>query len=62
MDWTSGKTELTPVTVTPGNRKKKNWFIPGNIIDQIMPIAHARMVFTGMSGSSVLATAERTSG
>lgn len=53
---------LTPVTVTPGRRKKKNWFIPGRMIAHISPMVHARIVFTGMSGSSVLATADRTSG
>ena len=53
---------LTPVTVMEGYRKKKNWFIPGSMIDQTIPMIHARKVFTGISGSSVLATAERTSG
>ena len=61
-DGRAGETELTPVTVTPGNRKKKNWFMPGMIIAQMMPITHTRRVETGMLGSSVLATAERTSG
>lgn len=31
-------------------------------IDHTMPIVQARIVQTGMSGSSVFATAERTSG
>lgn len=53
---------LTPVTVTVGYRKKKNWFMPGRMIAQRMPIVQARKVLTGMSGSSVFATAERTSG
>ena len=57
-----GDRALTPVTVTPGRRKKKNWFMPGRMMAQISPMVHARIVFTGMSGSSVLATAERTSG
>ena len=52
----------TPVTVMEGYRKKKNWFIPGSIIAQARPMHHARIVLTGMSGSSVFATAERTSG
>ena len=52
----------TPVTVMEGYRKKKNWFIPGSIIDHARPMHHARIVLTGMSGSSVFATAERTSG
>ena len=53
---------LTPVTLTAGNRKKKNWFIPGMMIAQISPITHVRSEDAGMLGSSVLATAERTSG
>lgn len=53
---------LTPVTVTEGYRKKKNWFMPGRMMAQTIPMTQARSVFTGMSGSSVLATAERTSG
>ena len=48
--------------MTLGNRKKKNWFIPGIIIAQMMPITHTRREDTGIVGSSVLATAERTSG
>lgn len=53
---------LTPVIVTDGNRKKKNWLRPGIRIAQQIPMNHARNVAHGMSGSSVLATAERTSG
>ena len=52
----------TPVTLTAGKRKKKNWFIPGMIIAQMSPITHTRSDDAGMLGSSVLATAERTSG
>jgi hypothetical protein len=48
--------------VTDGKRKKKNWFRPGIKIAQARPITHVRKVVTGMSGSSVLATADRTSG
>ena len=54
--------ELTPPIVTDGKRKKKNWFRPGMMIAQTMPTNQARKVPQGMSGSSVLATAERTSG
>ena len=50
------------MTVTEGYRKKKNWFMPGRMMDQMKPMNQARKVFTGMSGSSVLATADRTSG
>ena len=53
---------LTPVTLTAGNRKKKNWFMPGIMIAQMSPSTHTRKEETGMVGSSVLATAERTSG
>jgi hypothetical protein len=53
---------LTLVTVTAGYRKKKNWLSPGMIIAQMRPSVHARRVATGMVGSSVFATAERTSG
>ena len=52
----------TEVTLTAGKRKKKNWFMPGMIIAQTRPIAHIRNVSQGMEVSSVLATAERTSG
>ena len=48
--------------VTDGYRKKKNWSRPGMMIAQMRPTNHARKVAQGMSGSSVLATAERTSG
>ena len=51
-----------PLTVIEGNRKKKNWLRPGMTMDQIIPMVHARIVETGMFMSSVLATAERTSG
>ena len=53
---------LTPPTVTLGKRKKKNWFMPGMMIAQIMPMTQTRRDETGMEGSSVFATAERTSG
>ena len=52
----------TPPTVTEGYRKKKNWFMPGMRMAQMIPMNQARKVLEGMSGSSVLATAERTSG
>lgn len=52
----------TPVTLTAGKRKKKNWFMPGMMTAQISPITHTRSEDAGMPGSSVLATAERTSG
>ena len=45
-----------------GKRKKKNWFRPGTTMAHIRPMTQARNVAQGMSGSSVLATAERTSG
>jgi hypothetical protein len=47
---------------TLGYLKKKNWFRPGMTIAKMSPIVQARMVETGIEGSSVLATAERTSG
>jgi hypothetical protein len=53
---------LTPLIVTEGKRKKKNWLRPGIRIAQQIPMNHARKVAQGMSMSSVLATAERTSG
>lgn len=56
------KNEHTALTTTEGYLKKKNWFKPGMIIAQIVPINQARRVFTGKDGSSALATAERTSG
>lgn len=62
LDTEERKGRRTPVTVTEGYRKKKNWFMPGMSIAQRIPMTHARSVLTGMSGSSVLATAERTSG
>ena len=57
-----GEYPRTPPTVTLGKRKKKNWFMPGMMTAQIIPITHTRKEDTGMLGSSVLATAERTSG
>jgi len=51
-----------PVIDTDGYRKKKNWLRPGMMIAQITPMTHVRMVATGMVGSSVLATADLTSG
>ena len=56
------RSERTDVMVTAGNLKKKNWFKPGIKMDQKMPMTHARRVEQGISKSSVLATAERTSG
>lgn len=53
---------LTPVIVTLGYRKKKNWSKPGMMIAQMRPTSQARNVAQGMSGSSVFATAARTSG
>ena len=35
--------------------------MPGRIIDHNRPMTHTRSVLTGMVGSSVFATAERTS-
>ena len=57
-----GNGGLTPVIVTEGKRKKKNWLRPGMMMAQIRPTSHARKVAQGMSGSSVLATADLTSG
>lgn len=57
-----GRQSPTLPTLTDGYRKKKNWFIPGMITAQMMPRVQVRMVDAGMSKSSVLATAERTSG
>lgn len=54
--------QLTEPTVTFGYRKKKNWLRPGMRIAHRMPRNQARRVPAGISGSSVLATAERTSG
>lgn len=51
-----------PPMVTDGNRKKKNWLRPGTTTAQANPITHVRKVVTGISKSSVFATAERTSG
>ena len=48
--------------MTEGNLKKKNWLRPGMRIAQITPMNQALKVPQGMSVSSVLATAERTSG
>jgi hypothetical protein len=45
-----------------GYLKKKNWFTPGMRIAQMRPTTQARKVDDGIEGSSVLATAERTSG
>ena len=47
---------------TEGYRKEKNWLRPGIKTAHISPITHVRMVIEGMLGSSVLATAARTSG
>ena len=48
--------------VMEGYLKKKNWFTPGMRIAQMRPTTQARKVDDGIEGSSVLATAERTSG
>jgi hypothetical protein len=48
--------------VTKGYLKKKNWFTPEIRTAQIRPTTQARKVDDGIVGSSVLATAERTSG
>ena len=48
--------------VTEGYLKKKSWFTPGMRIAQIRPTVQARKVDDGIVGSSVLETAERTSG
>ena len=55
----SGQTE--PI-VTLGYRKWKNWLRPGMKMAQKSPIVHARRVSAGISMSSVLETAARTSG
>lgn len=52
----------TWVMFTAGYLKKKNWLTPGIKIAHMMPITQARKVDEGMVGSSVLATADRTSG
>lgn len=43
------------------HRMLKNWFIPEIKIVNKRPKNHIRKVFTGMLGSSVFATAARTS-
>jgi len=48
--------------LTAGYLRKKNWFAPGRTIAQKRPKTHARNVDAGIVGSSVLATADRTSG
>jgi hypothetical protein len=52
----------TGVTLTEGYLKKKNWFTPGMMMAQMRPSTQARKVDAGIEGSSVLETAERTSG
>ena len=52
----------TSVTLMEGYLKKKNWLILGMTAAQISPRNHARKVDAGIVGSSVLATADRTSG
>jgi hypothetical protein len=47
---------------TEGYLKKKNWFTPGMRMAQARPTTQARRVDNGIEGSSVLETAERTSG
>ena len=51
----------TELIDTEGYLKKKNWFTPGIMIAQMMPITQARKVDAGIVGSSVLATADLTS-
>ena len=46
---------------TEGNLKEKNWFKPEIRTTQMRPMTQARKVDDGIVGSSVLATAERTS-
>lgn len=58
----SGNATQTWVMVTDGYLKKKNWLTPGIRIAQKRPITQARKVDASMVGSSVLATADRTSG
>jgi len=45
-----------------GLLKKKNWLTPGTRIAQMRPTTQTRKVLKGIVGSSVLATADRTSG
>lgn len=52
----------TPLIFTEGYLKKKNWLILASRIAQKSPRTHARTVDTGIVGSSVLGTADRTSG
>ena len=47
---------------TVGYLKKKNWFTPEMRTTQMRPTTQARKVDDGMVGSSVLETAEQTSG
>ena len=47
---------------TKGYLKKKNWLTLGITAAQISPRNHARKVDAGIVGSSVLATADQTSG
>lgn len=55
-------TPRTGLMPTAGYLKKKNWFTPGMMMAQARPTTHARRVDNGIEGSSVLETAERTSG
>ena len=52
----------TELIDTEGYLKKKNWLIPGIRTAQMIPRTQARKVEDGIVGSSVLATADRTSG
>jgi hypothetical protein len=54
--------EHTEVMVTEGYLKNKNWLTPGKTMAHMRPTAQVRNVDTGILGSSVLATADRTSG
>jgi hypothetical protein len=44
-----------------GYLKEKNWLTPGRMMAQMRPTTQARKVDEGIVGSSVLATADRTS-
>ena len=52
----------TPLMVTEGYLKKKNWLTLASRTAQMSPRTHERTVDAGIVGSSVLGTADRTSG
>jgi hypothetical protein len=56
------KNQRTELMSTEGYLKKKYWFTPEMRIAQMRPSTQARKVDEGIEGSSVLETAERTSG